>query len=95
MEGKLQLSVLTATRDRQAKIAAPLDATAGEILASACANWNLPEDHEYFLRCERLGSQLAENMTLEQAGVREGDVLVIQPSADHGQTDNTRRIGMP
>jgi hypothetical protein len=84
MEGKLQLSVRTATRDRQAKIATPFDATVGEILASARDNWNLSGDYEYVLSCERLGSQLAENMTLSQAGVREGDVLEIQPLADAG-----------
>lgn len=84
MDGKLQLSVRTATRDRQAKIAAPLDATVGEILASACDNWNLSGDYEYVLRCERLGSQLEERVTLAQAGIREGDVLEIQPLADAG-----------
>jgi hypothetical protein len=84
MGGKLQLTVRTATRDRQASIAAPSDATAGELLGSAKNNWNLSGDYEYVLRCERLGSQLAENVTLEQAGVREGDVLEIQPLADAG-----------
>jgi hypothetical protein len=41
-------------------------------------NWSLSEDYEYIVRCERLGSQLTENLTLAQAGVREGDVLEIQ-----------------
>ena len=78
MEGKMQLVVRTATKDRQAGIAAPSDATVREILSSARDNWSLSEDYEYILRCERLGSQLTENMTLDQAGVREGDVLEIQ-----------------
>lgn len=84
MEGKYQLTIRTATRDRQANIAAPADATVSEILGSAKSNWNLPGTYEYVLRCERLGSQLPENQTLAQAGVREGDVLEIQPLADAG-----------
>jgi len=84
MEGKLQLTVRTATRDRQGNIAAPGDATVGEILESARTNWNLPPTYDYVLRCERLGTQLAENMTLAQAGVLEGDVLEVQPLADAG-----------
>lgn len=84
MEGKLQLTIRTATRDRQASIAAPQDATVSEILGSAKENWNLSSRYEYVLRCERLGAQLAEAQTLHQAGVREGDVLEIQPLADAG-----------
>jgi hypothetical protein len=84
MEDKLQLTVRTATRDRQANIAAPADATVGEILASARGNWNLPETYEYILRCDRLGAQLDDNVTLAAAGVREGDILEIQPLADAG-----------
>ncbi len=84
MEGKCQLTIRTATRDRQASISAPADVTIGELLSSAKQQWNLPETYEYVLRCERLGAQLSENMTLQQAGVVEGDVLEIQPLADAG-----------
>ncbi len=84
MGDKLQLTIRTATRDRQASIAAPLDATVSEILGSAMQNWNLSNNFEYVVRCERLGAQLMENMTLQAAGVLSGDVLEIQPLADAG-----------
>lgn len=84
MDGKLQLTIRTATRDRQAPITAPADVTVRELLDDAREKWNLPNSYEYVLRCERLGIQLAENMTLQQAGVLEGDVLEIQPLADAG-----------
>ena len=84
MEGKLQLTLRTATRDRQAPIMAPGDVTIGELLGDARDKWNLPSNYEYILRCERLGTQLADHMTLQQAGVLEGDVLEIQPLADAG-----------
>jgi len=84
MPSKIQLTIRTATRDRQATIAAPEDATVSEILTSARSNWNLSPSYEYVLRCERLGAQLADNATLLAAGVIEGDVLEIQPLADAG-----------
>ena len=84
MKDKLELTIRTATRDRQANITTPMDATVSEILGSAKENWNLSGSYEYVLRCERLGSQLADTMTLQQAGVQEGDVLEIQPLADAG-----------
>ncbi len=84
MGDKLQLTIRTATRDRQASIAAPLDATVAEILGSAMQNWNLSNNFEYVVRCERMGSQLVEDMTLQQAGVLSGDILEIQPLADAG-----------
>lgn len=95
MEGKLQLTIRTFNKDRTGSIAAPLDATAGEILTSACDNWNLPMDQEWVVRCERLGSQLAENVTLVQAGIREGDVLEVYPLPTPGMADNTRQAALP
>ena len=84
MGDKIQLTIRTATRDRQSNITAPQEATVKEILESAKENWSLPETYDYVLRCERLGSQLAENRTLSQSGINEGDVLEIQPLADAG-----------
>ena len=84
MTEKMQLTIRTATRDRQATISAPADVTVGEILASARENWNLSGSYEYVLRCERLGLQLPENQTLAQAGIYENDILEIQPLADAG-----------
>src|SRR5687767_1482304 len=84
MEGKLQITVRTATRDRQGSITLPPDVTIAELLENAKANWSLSDNYEYVMRSERLGTQLAENVTLQQAGIVEGDVLEIQPLADAG-----------
>ena len=84
MEEKINLTVRTATRDRQAEISAPPDARVKDILRSARENWNLPDSYEYVLRCERLGSQLGDTMTLNEAGIQANDVLEIQPLADAG-----------
>ena len=84
MDEKIKLTLRTATRDRQAEITAPRDATVGEILRSAQENWHLPDDYEYVVRCERLGMQLSANQTLQSAVILEGDVLEIQPLADAG-----------
>jgi hypothetical protein len=84
MDEKIRLTLRTATRDRQAEITAPPDATLGEILRSAQENWRLPVDYEYVIRSERLGAQLAPDQTLTQAVILDGDVLEIQPLADAG-----------
>ncbi len=84
MNGKVQLSIRTATRDRQGLITVPSDMTAKEIIEEAKTNWNLSGDYEYILRCDRLGAQLREDQTLQQAGVQEGDVLEIAGLSDAG-----------
>ncbi len=84
MDDKIHLTLRTATRDRQAEITAPADATMTEILRSAQQNWSLPPDYEYVMRCERLGAQLGPNETLASAVIQDGDVLEIQPLADAG-----------
>jgi len=81
---KMKLTIRTAMRDRQAEIAAPADATVGDILTSARERWRLSPDYEYVVRCERLGAQLAPTQTLQQAVLQDGDVLEIQPLADAG-----------
>ncbi len=85
MTQKIQLTIRTATRDRQASIQAPSDVTVGEILANAREKWSLPDTYEYVIRCERLGSQLPDHMTLAEAQLVENDVLEIQPLADAGK----------
>jgi hypothetical protein len=85
MDSKIKLTIRTATRDRQADISAPPEATIREILGSAKENWNLSGDYEYVVRCERLGTQLVENESIQQAGIQEGDILEIQPLADAGE----------
>lgn len=82
---KVNLTIRTATRDRQAQISAPAEATVQEILDSARENWRLSPDYEYVVRSERLGTQLVTTQTLTAAGVRPDDVLEIQPLADAGR----------
>ena len=91
MDGKLSLKIRTATRDRQAPIMTPGNVTVSDLLGEAQKQWNLPNNYEYVLRCERLGAQLPDYMTLSQAGVIEGDVLEIEPLADAG-ADSTRWV---
>ncbi len=84
MEGKVKVTIRTATRDRKADITCPADVSIGEILASARQKWSLPADYEYVVRSERHGTQLMPEQTLGQVGILDGDVLEIQPLADAG-----------
>lgn len=84
MSDKYPLTLRTITRDRKADITAPSDVTVRDLIADVCEKWNLSNKYEYVMRCERMGAQLAENLTLVEAGVQAGDVLEIQPLADAG-----------
>jgi hypothetical protein len=81
---EMTLNIRTANRDRKAEIAVDPTVTVSEILEAAMQNWALPTDYDYVVRSDRLGTQLRPSATLIGSGVREGDILEIQPIADAG-----------
>ena len=88
---EMTLNIRTANRDRKAEIAVDPTVTVSEILEAAMQNWALPADYDYVVRSDRLGTQLRPSATLIGSGVREGDILEIQPIADAGSP--VRRTG--
>lgn len=87
---EMTLNIRTANRDRKAEIAVEPTVTVSEILEAAMQNWALPADYDYVVRCDRLGTQLRPSATLIGSGIREGDILEIQPIADAGRTVTDR-----
>lgn len=83
---EMTLNIRTANRDRKAEIAVDPTVTVSEILEAAMQNWALPTDYDYVVRSDRLGTQLRPSATLIGSGVREGDILEIQPIADAGSS---------
>ena len=81
---EMTLQIRTANRDRKAEIAVDPNVTVAEILEAARQNWALPDDYDYIVRCERLGTQLRQSATLIGSGIRANDVIEIQPIADAG-----------
>ena len=88
---EMTLNIRTANRDRKAEIAVDPTVTVAEILEAAMQNWALPTDYDYVVRSDRLGTQLRPSATLIGSGIREGDILEIQPIADAGRVVVARR----
>ncbi len=81
---EMTLHIRTANRDRKAEIAVDPNIRVSEILEAAMQNWALSADYEYVVRSDRLGTQLRPSATLVGSGIRDGDILEIQPIADAG-----------
>ena len=81
---EMTLHIRTANRDRKAEIAVDPNIRVSEILEAAMSNWALSSDYDYVVRSDRLGTQLRPSATLVGSGIREGDILEIQPIADAG-----------
>ena len=79
MSQEMKLAVRTADQTRRAELALERDRTGAEIIQSAVDNWALPVNADYALVNITTGRALAPNETLAQSGVKEGDVLEVQP----------------
>lgn len=74
-----KLSIRTADQTRRAELALAPDQTGAEIIQSAVDHWALPHDADYALVNVTQGRALKPNESLEQGGVRAGDLLEVQP----------------
>lgn len=78
--GILNLIVRTADQTRKQGIEIDPQSQCDEIIVGAISEWKLPRDTDYTLVNVTQGNtQLDPRQTLVQAGVREGDMLEIQP----------------
>ncbi len=84
----MQIVVRTADRIHQGKL--DLDpgveaaTTVGDLVTVLRDNFKLPATTDYFIRSDRLGSQLDARLTLIKADVKDGDVLEIAPILQAG-----------
>ena len=76
---ELKLAVRTADQTRRAELTLEMDRTGAEIIQSAVDHWALPADADYALVNVTTGKALAPHDTLAQSGVKQGDMLEIQP----------------
>ena len=79
MTEELKLSVRTADQTRRAELALARESTGGAIIQAAVDNWALPADTDYTLVNVTTGKAVAPETRLTDAGVKEGDVLEVQP----------------
>ncbi len=79
MGDDFKLAVRTADQTRRAELTLDRERTGAEIIQSAVDNWALPADADYVLVNVTAGRTLAPNQTLAESGVKEDDVLEVQP----------------
>jgi hypothetical protein len=79
MKEEFKLAVRTADQTRRAELTLERERTAAEIIESAVAHWAMPADADYALVNVTTGKALSPHETLAQSGVKEGDVLEVQP----------------
>jgi hypothetical protein len=86
----IDIRVLDVSGSRACAVEAPDDVAINRILVLLVEKMNLPLNSpdgqimSYKLHHRRSGSQLLENQTLAEAGVRSGDELRIQPEITAG-----------
>jgi len=79
MSQEMKLAVRTADQTRRAELALERERTGAEIIQSAVDHWALPASADYALVNVTTGRALAPNETLAESGVKEGDLLEVQP----------------
>jgi hypothetical protein len=76
---EFKLSIRTADQTRRADLTLAPGETGAEIIQSAVDHWALPRDADYTLVNVTQGVALKPHESLEQAGVKVGDLLEVQP----------------
>jgi hypothetical protein len=76
---EIKLAVRTADQTRRAELVLEREQTGAQIIQSAVDHWALPTDADYVLVNVTTGRALAPAETLAEGGVKEGDVLEVQP----------------
>lgn len=87
----LTIEVWDATGNKRQLVSLPGDATIDRVIAVLVDKMNLPRNSpdgqlmSYKFHHKASGRQLLEDSTLEGSGVREGDVLRLQPEITAGR----------
>ena len=88
--GKLQVTIVDTTGNKEQDATLPDDAPIRRIIAKLVPMMNLPatspdgQPMSYKFHHKASGKQLMEDQTLGDAGVKEGDVLRLQPEITAG-----------
>jgi uncharacterized ubiquitin-like protein YukD len=89
--GKLQVTIVDTTGNKEQDATLPDDAPVRRIISKLVQMMNLPatspdgQPMSYKFHHKASGKQLMEDQTLHEAGVKEGDVLRLQPEITAGR----------
>ena len=76
-----EINVIIRTADQTRKAEVTLDSgnNGGDVIQAAVDNWSLPTDTDYSLVNATSGKAVAPRSALGESGVKEGDILEVQP----------------
>lgn len=77
--GELNLSIRMADRSRKAEISISPELVIKDVIEGAIQNWELPRDIDYTIVNASTGRTLNPTDTMARAGIRDGDLLEVQP----------------
>ncbi|WP_156914439.1 hypothetical protein [Cupriavidus sp. amp6] len=83
---EIKVILRTADLTRKAEIAVRPDNLGADIIQAAVDNWNLPTDTDYSLVHTGEGRALVPTTALSASGVKDGDILEVQPVLVAGVT---------
>ena len=76
---ELKVIIRTADQTRKAEVALERANTGADVLQASVDNWALPTDTDYSLVCTSTGKTILPNKSLGDSGVKDGDILEVQP----------------
>ena len=81
--GALSLAVVDWSRSRRAELSdVPVDTSVGELLSEVREAMRLPSETPYHLIHD--GAKLSRALTLEEAGVKDGEEITVAPEVSAG-----------
>jgi len=76
---QIKVIIRTADQTRKAEVSLDSNLTGADVIQASVDNWNLPTDTDYSIVSINNSKILSPNMTLEAGGIKEGDILEVQP----------------
>ena len=78
----VNITIGTADKTRTAEVALSSSQTGADLIQAALENWSLPKDADYSLVNTRTSTPIQPSESLDSQGVKDGDVLEVQPLTD-------------
>lgn len=76
---ELNLIIRTADQTRKAEVSLDVSNSGADVIQAAVDNWSLPTDTDYSLVSTTSGKTITPNSTLGDIGIKDGDILEVQP----------------
>lgn len=75
----INVIIRTADQTRKAEVTMDSSNTGADVIQASVDNWSLPTDTDYGLVNASSGKTLTPSSTLGDCGIKDGDILEVQP----------------